>query len=123
MWISILALVPEKRLTGTFNVLVFLSIALPVLAGISAFAAWRLNDRINRLRPAPQNANTPAPALASVQQKQLGQKQREPDNALHEAEVALQRSKEEPAQAERAAKTAVAHASDRKVTSSQRKRF
>jgi hypothetical protein len=137
MWEFIFGLIPEKRQPGALSVLAFFSIALPILAAISALAAWKLNDRLSRQRPlagAPGNHMWTADlATESATKKALAETEtvlRKTQDTLHQTEDVLHHTKDELQQTkgdlqqtkEQAAK-AIAAAGQRHITPAQKQRF
>lgn len=123
MWDFIFGLIPEKRQPGALSVLAFFSITLPILATISALAAWKLNDRLSRYRlPAPMPGNhlwTPNPAVEAETKQALETAEvvlRKTQETLHKTEDELQKTKE-------SATKAIAAAGQRHVTPHQKERF
>jgi hypothetical protein len=125
MWEFIFGLIPEKRQAGALSVLAFFSVTLPILAAISALAAWKLNDRLTRQRQAAGSPGTHlwssnAPVQVEAETKKaLEQAEtvlRKTQEALHKTEDELQETKE------RATK-AIAAAGQRHITPAQKQRF
>jgi hypothetical protein len=125
MWEFIFGLIPEKRQAGALSVLAFFSVTLPILAAISALAAWKLNDRLSRHRLLAASPGdhmwTPHSAVdtGAETKKALAQAEtvlRKTQDALHKTEDELQQTKE------RAGK-AIAAAGQRHITPTQKQRF
>lgn len=130
MWEYIFGLIPEKRQPGAVSILAFFSITLPILAAVSALAAWKLNDRLGRLRP-PTGASgthiwTPNLATEDETRRALENARamliktedtlHKTADTLHKKETELQETKEQAAKA-------VAAAGQRHITPNQKKRF
>jgi hypothetical protein len=132
MWDYIFGLIPEKRQAGALNVFAFFSVALPILAAISALAAWKLNDRLSRHRQlagSPDNhmwtPNGPVDIEAETKQA-LAQTETALHNTqdrLHYTEDSLRKMQEELQQTKEKASKAIAAAGQRHITPAQKQRF
>src|SRR3982751_1215654 len=111
MWDSLFQFIPEKRLPSALHAAVFLSIALPVLAAVSALIAWKLHARLGHVSEAGRASGLAlSDAATEAKQTDLEARLRSTQATLVRTEAALQQAREHLKQSEIRAQTAAAHA-------------
>ena len=123
MWDYIFGLIPEKRQPGALSVLAFFSITLPILAAITALAAWKLNDRLRGIRQPALSHGSQAALASSGPETETRKALVNTETVLRQTQEALHKTEDELKETKEHATKAIAAAGQRHVTPHQKERF
>jgi hypothetical protein len=123
MWDFIFGLIPEKRQPGALSVLAFFSITLPILAAITALAAWKLNDRLRANRQPAISHGSQVALPHSAPDAETKQALEAAETVLRKTQDALHKTEDELKETKERATKAIAAAGQRHVTPHQKERF